>query len=315
MGEKTRISAIRLAAIITAIFIILMLSMTSLNLSLPTESYSPFHGFAAVQTITMTIIGMMSFVALILIEDRGASFDAKSIMFVFAVVMLSFLIQYTADPRQLQQFSLAFALLFFLPGSIPIIEAPYFTTIYFLPLFVYGSILGLLLSFLLSAGDQGNERPRVSTLADFAFRSLFVVLIGPAILTLPIGFAISLLRATPLPFFPFYGEGTAGSMLVVSVILGMYLSARLVSNFDTINLKEISKTPPSKIASVLIEVIAVYSCTTAAFSLMGGLLTDGTPPPLLLPLDYVILTLLATIPLSLLIARERLFPVRKQPQV
>ncbi|MGD9381967.1 MAG: hypothetical protein PVI03_05935 [Candidatus Thorarchaeota archaeon] len=315
MGEKSRIASIRLAAIITAIFIILMLSMTSLNLSLPTESYSPFHGFTAVQTITMTIIGMMSFIALILIEDRGASFDTKSIMFVFAVVMLSFLIQYAADPRQLQQFSLAFALLFFLPGNIPIIEAPYFTTIFLLPLFVYGGILGLLLSFLLSADDQVKQRSRDSILADFAFRSLFVVLIGPAILALPLVFVISLLQATPFPFFPFYGEGTVGSMLVVSVILGMYLSARLVSNFNTANLKEISKTPPSKIASVVIEVIAVYSCTTAAFSLMGGLLTDGNPLPLLLPLDYVILTLLVTIPLGLLIARERLFPVRKQPQV
>ena len=285
-----------------------MLAMTSLNLSLPTESYSPFHGFAAVQTINMTIIGMISFVVLILVENRGAIFNPKFIIFVPAIVLLSFLIQYTADPRQLQQYSLTFALFFFLPGNIPIIEAPYFTTIYLLPLLVYGGILGLLASYLLPDIPPKSENTQNAVLSDFAFRSFLVIFIGPALLTIPIGFVIGGLQSITHQFFPFYGEGTAGSILVVSVLLSMYICARLITSWDRINLNLVTNAKFSEIVSFLTELIAAYACIIAAFSLMGGLLTDGTPPPLILPIEYTLLTILVTIPFGLLISRNRIFP-------
>jgi hypothetical protein len=308
MLADARIAALRLAGIITAFFIILMFSMNSLNLSLPTESYSPFHGLTAVQTISMSIIAMISFVVLILVEGRGRRFNPKGIMFVATAVVLSFLIQYTADPRQLQQYSLAFDLLYFLPGSIPIIEAPYFTTIYLLPLLVYGGLLGFLLSCLFPHVKEKSEKAGRAGLPELLFRGLLVIFVGPSLLTIPIGFAITWVQSVNQSLFPFYGEGTAGSILVVSVVLSMYICARLITTWDRINLKSISNAKASEILSFLVELIAAYTCITAAFSLMGGLLTDGTPPPLILPVEYVLLAVFATIPFGLLIARIRLFP-------
>lgn len=307
--DEARIAAVRLAAITTAFFIVLMLSMTSLNLSLPTEGYSPFQGLTAVQTVSMTIIAMISFVVLILVEGRGRSFDPKSIIFVAAALVLSFLIQYAADPRQLQQYSLAFAVLYFLPASIPIIEAPYFTTIYLFPLFVYGGLLGIIVSYLLYDTHLGVEKPNSPVFPEIALRGFLVVFVGPTLLAIPIGFVIGAMMAVDIPFFPFYGEGTFGSILVVSVIFSMYICARIVANWDQFNLKSIANTKFSSILSFMVELITAYACITAAFSLMGGLLTDGTPMPLILPLDYVLLTILVTIPFSMLIARSQLFPI------
>ncbi|MFW9887444.1 MAG: hypothetical protein ACFFER_04640 [Candidatus Thorarchaeota archaeon] len=307
--DKARIAALRLAAIITAFFIIVMLSMTSLNLSLPTESYSPFQGLTAVQTISMAIFAMISFVVLMLVEGRGMRFNSKSIMFVAAAVILSFLMQYAADPRQLQQYSLAFAALYFLPGSIPINESLYFTTIYLLPLLVYGGLLGFLVSYLISDTHFGLKKPNSSVFPETVLRGFLVLFVGPILLTIPIAFAISALQVINPQFFPFYGEGTSGSIIVVSVIFSMYICARIIANWDKFNMKSIVHARLSGILSILVELIAAYACITAAFSLMGGLLTDGTPPPLILPLDYILLAVLATIPFGMLIARDRLFPI------
>jgi hypothetical protein len=309
--ENARIAALLLAAIITTFFIILMFSMISLNLSLPTEGYSPFQGFTAAQTISMTIIAMISFILLTLVEGRGRRFDPKSIMFVAAAVVLSFLIQYTADPRQLSQYSLAFAVLYFLPGNNPLIENPFFTTIYLFPLLVYGGLLGFLVSYLLSDNHLGLEKPSSAVVPDVVLRGFLVVFIGPTLLTIPIGFAISALQVINLRIIPFYGEGTSGSILVVSVIFSMYIFARIIASSDRLNMESIAHARLSAILSVLVEFIAAYASIAAAFSLMGGLLTDGTPRPLILPFDYVLLAILATIPFGMLIARNRLFPISK----
>jgi hypothetical protein len=308
MKKETRIAAIRLAAIITAFLLIIILTMTSLNLSLPTESYSPFQDLAAVQTINMTIIGMISFVALMLVEGRGTRFDPRSVMLMVAVVILSFLIQYTADPRQLQQFSLAFAVFFFLPGNAPLIETPYFTTIYVLPLLFYGGILGLLMSYLISDTPQSFKNRINEALPKAVLQGFSVVFLGPALLTIPVAFTIGAIQSVAQQFFPYYGEGTSGSILVVSVILSMYISARLITNWERLGLKSIINAKFSAVVPFLVELVGSYACITAAFSLLGGLLTDGTPPAAILPLDYILLSILVVIPFSLLVTRGRLFP-------
>jgi hypothetical protein len=44
---------------------------------------------------------------------------------------------------------------------------------------------------------------------------------------------------------------------------------------------------------------------------MGGLIHDDTPLPLSLPFDFIILSILVTIPFSIMIVRDQIFPQQK----
>jgi 1,4-dihydroxy-2-naphthoate octaprenyltransferase len=147
---------------------------------------------------------------------------------------------------------------------------------------------------------------RQVTQYDFTIHTVVSVLIGPIVLGTPLAFGISICYSAGIAIIPGYGEGTIGSILVVSVILSMYITAKTLNYMRNRNLDDIKSIKPLEIVKFGFELLVAYICIVAGFSLIGGLVTDGTPPPLLIPFNIVLLGFYTIIPFSLLLVRHKL---------
>ena len=233
-------------------------------------------------------------------------FEPKWLFFLIPLILLSFLIQFTADPSQLLNHISWLEVLYFLPD-----DSLFFIIVDFGALLLYGGLLGLLITYLLAMNNVIVESNDIlEKAADFTFRAINIAIFIPALLLFPLFYIIAYAMILNPLLFPNYGEGTIGSILVVSVLLSVYLGARLLNNWKSIHIPQLSIIRSKYIIKLGIEIVAVYTCTTAAFSIMGGLITDRIPVPLLIPFDYILLSFCLTLPFSLLLIRDRVFPLK-----
>jgi hypothetical protein len=118
---------------------------------------------------------------------------------------------------------------------------------------------------------------------------------------------------------PDIGEGTEGVIIIISIFFVIYLGARfLFPRIDILQTKIESKIKYQsknesiqhdwkKYSVLIIEIIAAFASVSAAFSIMGYLVHDGSPQLPAISIDFVLLSLLAPIPLILLVSRRMIF--------
>lgn len=293
--------------IISIIIIILYtIALLSIDLTIPGTGFSPFNVWTPLQSVYFAIIGSLLLFISILTDEREREFDLKWLLLLIPLMILSFLIQFTADPHQLLNHVPWLEGFYFLPnGSI------YTIAIDFASIFLYGGLLGVLITYLIVSDSLIIEDDRFSSkTVDFVFKIINVVIFIPAMLTFALYFLIAIANTINPLVFPSYGEGTIGSLVTVSAILSMYFGARILNNWKEIELPPLSMIVSKKTLRILIDILAIFTCTAAAFSLMGGLITDGVPAPLSISFNYIILSIYLTLPFCLLIIRERLLPLK-----
>jgi hypothetical protein len=299
----SKISFLIISIIIIAVYSITLLSF---NLTIQGTGFSPFTIWSPIQTIFFAIIGFLFLFFSLFIDDRERMFEPKWLIFLIPLVLLSFLIQFTADPLQLLNHISWLEVLYFLHD-----DSLFFTIVDFGALLLYGGLLGLLITYLLTMNNVIIESNNIlEKAADFTFRIVNIVIFIPALLIFPFFYMIAFAMTLNPLAFPSYGEGTIGSILVVSILLSMYFGARLLNYWKNIHKPQLSMITSKYIIKLAIEIVTVYTCTTAAFSIMGGLITDSIPVPLLIPFDYILLSFCLALPFSLLLIRDRVFPFK-----
>ena len=231
-------------------------------------------------------------------DDRERKLNLRGMIYIFIVLFLSTLIVFVWEPRQVIEY------VFFL-------EVFYFLD--FGSLFLYGGLLGVLFTFLWSISHEiKQEETRLGFGLSVLYKSFIVVFLFPFLFLFTFHitlFTIMIFSMITLRlFFPFYGEGTFGSELVVLTLLAMYFGSRIMGNVritaeatDQINVSR------KHVLLFLLEILTAYVCTTAGFSIMGGLITDGIPPPLKITFDFVILIVFLLIPYSIFISRDKIY--------
>lgn len=298
-------SKIIFVIISVSIIIVYSVALLSLDLTVPGAGFSPFNIWTPLQSISFAILGSLLLFISILIDEREREFDLKWLLLLIPLMILSVLIQFSAEPQQLLNHIHWLEGFYFLSASSP------YLIVDFASIFFYGGLLGLILTYLNVSDSLIIEDDRITSKAvDFVFKIVIVVIFIPAMLTFVLFFLIAIANAAIPLVFPSYGEGTIGSLLAVSAILSMYFGARILNNWKQLELPSLSMIASMKTMKMLIDVLSIFTCTVAAFSLMGGLITDRIPAPLLIPFDYVILTIYLTLPFSFLLIRDRLFPLK-----
>ena len=178
-------------------------------------------------------------------------------------------------------------------------------------MFLFGGLLALYLTYLLSTSSHKIEGTQ-NGLFEFFLRFVLIAFCGSILFGIVFFFGISVFLSLGLEVFPFYGEGMIGSVLVASVLLGMYTTARLLDNHKDFELPILKSIKSSQMLGILFESVVVYVCTAAGFSIIGGLVTDGIPTPEIIPFSLVLLGFYAVIPFSILLTRRKIFPTNEK---
>ncbi|MFX0066494.1 MAG: hypothetical protein ACFFC7_30425, partial [Candidatus Hermodarchaeota archaeon] len=286
----------------------------SLDLTVPPDPIDPdilgtFHIWSPYQSLGFALLGIFFLIILILIDPRERQLDLKGLIYGLPVACLSFLIIHTWDPGQI---TTHFPFLSILYGFDPN------NYLFIGPILIYGAILGIFITYfsgnafqLPQKSEKEDSLINVSnTLINLLLKSILVIFLFPVILLLPLLIIASFLL---LYLFPTYGEGTFGGILVVITLMAMYIGARF---FDISSVKLSNLTAKDWIIWIfrlIIEGITLYTCLVGAFSIMGGFISDGTPPSLLVTPIFLVYTFLLTLPFSLFLARNKIFPPKKQP--
>ncbi|MFW9966263.1 MAG: hypothetical protein ACFFEA_03845 [Candidatus Thorarchaeota archaeon] len=284
----------RLASLILlfAIVAVYAVSILSLDYAFNGTGFSPFNVWSPTQTAYFAIAGLVLISILILYYILERGIDPRGMIHAPPIMGLSFLILFSIDSHQVLHY-------------LPYLQVFLFND--FGSLFLFGAFLGTYLTYLVSINPRKNEGKRTSYI-EFATRSALVVFLGPVLLGTAFFFGISLCMTLGLPVFPFYGEGSIGSVLVVSVLMSMYVTARILYFLEDYNLPPVKSIKLEQVLRVTFEFIVAYICTTAGFSLIGGLVTDGIPIPDLIPFSLVILGFYAVIPFSILLTHNKILP-------
>ncbi|MHA2031218.1 MAG: hypothetical protein ACW99Q_17700 [Candidatus Kariarchaeaceae archaeon] len=142
---------------------------------------------------------------------------------------------------------------------------------------------------------------------------------------------------------PLFGEGSEGAIIILSVIFSFYVGIRFLDpnirylfRLDELitrikkkinnNIEDISadakvqfnlslKATFYGILIFLIEIITSFAAISAAFSISGIIINDGTPPLESVSRGFVLFTFLTTIPFILLISRRSLFGQPKNYEI
>ncbi len=285
--------------------IIYFVIVSSLNLNVPGDGFSPFNIWDPFQSIFLAFLGILLLMGLLILDDREKNLNPKGIVYFLIVLFLSTLIVFVWEPQQILEHVSLFKGFYFLGfGS----------------LLLFGGLLGILFTLIWSLQQElQQEDSKLDLSFTFLYKSFIVVFIFPLLILFPLyiimfmirmvsmslGFSDSLTLSLP---FPFYGEGTSGSILVVLTLLAMYFGARLLGNVNiTAEATEKLTISRKQVGLLVFEILTAYICITAGFSLMGGLITDGLPPPLQFPLDFVILIVFLLIPFSFFISRDKFY--------
>ena len=88
----------------------------------------------------------------------------------------------------------------------------------------------------------------------------------------------------------------------------MYSGARIL-NFVPNAQKNLGsfKVTRKSILLILMEFFTLILCTFTAFSIMGGYITDGSPNPIIVPVNYIVFSFLMIIPFGLFMVRKKIF--------
>ncbi|MFW9843236.1 MAG: hypothetical protein ACFFEV_01540 [Candidatus Thorarchaeota archaeon] len=280
-------------SIVLVISIVLyIVVLLSLDYTFVGDGFSPFKTWSPLQTAFFSIVGIILLSILILYDSQNRNVNLRGLVHIPPIIGLSFLILFSIDSRQVLHY------------------LPYFQIFLFNEfgsMFLFGGLLAVYLTFLVS-GDSARIGNTQNDPLEFWIRLTLVIFCGPILLGTVFFFGISVCLSLGLEVFPFYGEGIIGSVIVVSVLLGMYTLARILNNIEGFELLSLRSIRPSQILGAIFEFIVAYVCTTAGFSIIGGLVTDGIPTPELIPSSLVFLGLFAVIPFSILLTRHKIFP-------
>jgi hypothetical protein len=255
-------------------------TLLSLDYTFVGDGFSPFKTWSPIQTAYFAIVGFVLLSILILYDIRDWNTNLRGLVHTLPIIGLSFLILFSMDSRQVLHY-------------LPYLQVFLFDD--FGSLFLFGGFLAVYLTYMVSVNSHRIKSTQNGFL-EFGMRSILVVFCGPLLLGVAFFFGIFICLSLGLEVLPFYGEGIIGSVLVVSVLLGMYTTARILSHLDDNNLPSLKSIKPSHALRAIFEFIVVYVCTAAGFSIVGGLVTDGVPIPEL-------------IPLSVLLTRRKVFPI------
>jgi hypothetical protein len=289
---KTTHARLASSILLFAIVAFYVVSILPLDYVFVGDGFSPFKTWSPTQTAYFAIAGLISISILILYIIQEREISPRGMIHIPPIMGLSFLILFSIDSRQVLHY-------------LPYLQVFLFDD--FGSLFLFGGLLGTYLAYLVSINSRKNEDIQDFYL-EFATRSVLVVFLGPVLLGTVFFFGISLCMSLGLPVFPFYGEGIIGSVLVVSVLLSMYVTARILYFLEDYNLPPLKSVKLEQILRVAFEFIVAYLCTTAGFSIIGGLVTDGIPIPDLIPLSLVVLGFYAVIPFSILLTHHKILP-------
>lgn len=152
----------------------------------------------------------------------------------------------------------------------------------------------------------------------------FVIVIATSVLGIMIfAYPYGLLFYDKPPVFPFnylipwIAEGSIGAILIISIYLAIYLSSRfIVPKFEIFkeNAVVTNQDSPGEIkwkknTIIIIEVITALSAISAAFSIMGFIINDGSlyydVPEV--SFEFILLVFLGPLPLILLVSRKFIF--------
>ena len=265
-------------------------AILSLDYTFVGDGFSPFKSWSPLQTAYFAISGFVVLCILILYDIRDKLPNLRGLVHTLPIIGISFLILFSIDSRQVLQY-------------LPYLQNFLFND--FGSLFLFGGLLAVYLTYLVSVKSLKSE----GSFLEFGIRSMLVVFCGPFLLGAVFFFGISICLTFGLEVFPFYGEGLIGSVLVVSVLLSMYTTARFLSYLEDNDWSSLKSIKPSQVLRTLFEFIVAYLCTAAGFSLVGGLVTDGVPLPELVPFSLVVLGFYAVIPFSILLTHRKIFPM------
>lgn len=287
-ASRTTISRAALAFVLLTLFILYSFALLSLDFTFTEFGFSPFIIWSPTQTAYFAIFGFGLLSLLIFYESRNHYWNIKGILHILPVMSLSFLLLFSIDSRQITQY-------------LPLLQVFLRD---FASLFLYGGFLGL---YLVSLSTTHLQKLRDRDFyVDFTIHTVASVLIGPIIFGTVIAFGILFCLSVGMAIIPSYGEGTLGSILVVSVLLSMYITTKALNYLRNHDLEEIKSVRPLEIFKALFELMVAYTCIAAGFSLIGGLVTDGIPSPVLIPLNIIILGFYAIVPFSLLLVRHKI---------
>jgi hypothetical protein len=267
--------------------------LLSLDYTFDGDGFSPFKIWSPTQTAYFSIAGFIFLSILILYDTVSKKMDLWGFVHIPPIIGLSFLILFSMDSRQVLQY-------------LPYLQVFLFDD--FGSLFLFGGLLAVYLTYIVSNNSHSIVSAQ-NRLLTFGFRLLLVVLFGSILFGAVFYFGISTCLALGLEIFPFYGEGIIGSVLVVSVLLGLYATARILSYLENNDFPSLMSIRPSQVLKATLEFIGVYLCTVGGFSLVGGLVTDGVPLPELIPFSLVVLGFYAVIPFSILLLRRKIVPM------
>jgi hypothetical protein len=272
--------------------VIYSVTLLTLDYTFTGSGFSPFKIWSPFQTAFLAIIGLLLLAILFIRESHKSSFNLKGIIHFFPVFGLSFLVLFSIDSRQVLQY---------IPAIQPLLFDDYSS------LFLYGGILGVYLVYLLF--DNIEKLEREDSLIALSLGIGLVLFVGPLSLGMLLAVLISILTIPGFVIVPFYGEGTIGSILVISVLLSMYIMTRLLNFMQEHGYKPVKSLELEMVVEAIFEFSVALICTIAGFSLIGGLVTDGVPLPELVPVSIVILGMFAIIPFSLLLIRHKIFKI------
>ena len=279
--------------VLVIIVVLYTVAVLSLDYTFVGDGFSPFKTWSPIQTAYFSIVGFVFLSILLLYDLQNRNTNLRGLVHVPPVIGLSFLILFSMDSRQVLHY-------------LPYLQVFLFDD--FGSLFLFGGLLAIYLTYLVTVNSQSNIGTQNGFL-EFGARSILIVFFGPILLSPVFYFGISICLTLGLKVFPFYGEGIIGSVLVASVLLGIYTAAMILSHLENNDLSSLKSIKPNQVLRVIIEFFVVYLCTVAGFSLVGGLVTDGIPIPELIPFSLVVLGFFAVIPFSLLLTRRKILTI------
>ncbi len=293
---KTTLSRLVYVVVVIMAVTLYTISLFTLDYTFTGDGFSPFKTWSPRQTATFAIAGFVLLSILIIYDIQNWNTNLRGLVHVLPIIGLSFLILFSMDSRQVLQY-------------LPYLQIFLFND--FGSLFLFGGLLAFYLTYLVSVNSQRIMNTQNSSL-ELVLRSILIVFSGSIFLGATFYFGISICLSLGLEIFPFYGEGIIGSVLVVSVLLGIYTAARILTYLEVNDLTSLKSIQPSQALRAIFEFITVYICTVAGFSLVGGLVTDGIPTPEQIPFTLVVLGFYSVIPFSVLLMCHRVFSIKEK---
>lgn len=209
---------------------------------------------------------------------------------------------------------------------------PYIGFIFKLSILFNWIILGLIIGIIFIYNLNREKFQDLKFALYIALISVIIYGFGGIIFAIPLAIilfdnapGIGVVHGVDDVIFPFnfllpdIGEGTEGVIIVISIFFVIYLGARFVfPRIDILKTNTESKiTYQSKNESIkydwkkysvlIVEITTAFASVSAAFSIMGFLVHDGSPQITGISIEFVLLSLLAPIPLILLVSRKMIF--------